>query len=163
MVELLILHGVNPFHRLKDNSTMIIQVAKSGHTRAVSLLLDYPSSILVTPEQAQISSGMNITGQVPINSEDTAVSSPAGVTDSVPTPAPRVTRWRSGHDGPCDQIGSTTRTARGSCHCLTWLVQYCLHCLLSPSQYLATDHRSLSDSLTGTQTRVPAREGVAIR
>ena len=69
---------------------MIIEAAKSGHTPVVSLLLDYPSSILVMPEEAQISSGMNTIGQVPENSEDTAVSSPTVVTESVPTPAPRL-------------------------------------------------------------------------
>ena len=91
VVELLLLHGANPFHRLKDNSTMIIEAAKSGHTQVVQLLLDYPSSILVTPEQAQLPAGINSSGQVvPVASEDSIVPSPAVVTDSVPTAAPRV-------------------------------------------------------------------------
>ena len=47
VVELLLLHGANPFHRLKDNSTMIIEAANSGHTQVVHLLLDYPNSILL--------------------------------------------------------------------------------------------------------------------
>ena len=87
VVELLLLHGANPFHRLKDNSTMIIEAAKSGHTQVVQLLLDYPNSILVTSELAQISSGMNVA--VPsVGSEDTGSGTPA--TCEVPTPAPRV-------------------------------------------------------------------------
>ena len=43
---------------------MIIEAAKSGHTQVVQLLL--PTSILVTPEQPQIPSGMNTTGQIPV-------------------------------------------------------------------------------------------------
>ena len=77
VVELLLLHGANPFHRLKDNSTMIIEAAKSGHTQVVQLLLDYPISILVTPEQAQIPSGMNTTGQIPVASEDSTIFRPS--------------------------------------------------------------------------------------
>ena len=55
---------------------MIIEAAKSGHTQVVQLLLDYPSSILVTPEQAQIPSGMNTTGQILVASEDSTIFRP---------------------------------------------------------------------------------------
>ena len=55
---------------------MIIEAAKSGHTQVVQLLLDYPISILVTPEQAQIPSGMNTTGQILVASEDSTIFRP---------------------------------------------------------------------------------------
>lgn len=51
VVELLLAHGADPFHKLKDNSTMLIEAAKGGHTLVVQLLLDYPTSI--PPQQNQ--------------------------------------------------------------------------------------------------------------
>jgi len=45
VVELLLAHCADPFHKLKDNSTMLIEAAKGGHTGVVQLLLDYPTSI----------------------------------------------------------------------------------------------------------------------
>lgn len=51
VVELLLAHGADPFHKLKDNSTMLIEAAKGGHTGVVQLLLDYPTSI--PPQQNQ--------------------------------------------------------------------------------------------------------------
>lgn len=51
VVELLLAHGADPYHKLKDNSTMLIEAAKGGHTGVVQLLLDYPTSI--PPPQAQ--------------------------------------------------------------------------------------------------------------
>lgn len=49
VVELLLAHSADPFHKLKDNSTMVIEAAKGGHTNVVKLLLDYPHSVMVTP------------------------------------------------------------------------------------------------------------------
>ncbi|KAL0275144.1 UNVERIFIED_CONTAM: hypothetical protein PYX00_003100 [Menopon gallinae] len=49
VVELLLAHHADPFHRLKDNSTMLIEAAKGGHTNVVHLLLDYPHSIMMQP------------------------------------------------------------------------------------------------------------------
>lgn len=49
VVELLLAHSADPFHKLKDNSTMIIEAAKGGHTNVVKLLLDYPHSVMLTP------------------------------------------------------------------------------------------------------------------
>lgn len=46
MVELLLRHGADPTHRLKDGSTMLIEAAKGGHTTVVNHLLDWPNSIL---------------------------------------------------------------------------------------------------------------------
>ena len=45
---MLLQQGADPFHKLKDNSTMLIEAAKGGHTTVVQMLIDYPNS-LVTP------------------------------------------------------------------------------------------------------------------
>lgn len=45
VVELLLKSGADPFHKLKDNSTMLIEAAKGGHIGVVQLLLDYPQSM----------------------------------------------------------------------------------------------------------------------
>ncbi|XP_063908779.1 ankyrin repeat domain-containing protein 17 isoform X5 [Zophobas morio] len=45
VVELLLSHHADPCHKLKDNSTMLIEAAKGGHTNVVQLLLDYPHSM----------------------------------------------------------------------------------------------------------------------
>ncbi|XP_044260011.1 ankyrin repeat domain-containing protein 17 isoform X12 [Tribolium madens] len=45
VVELLLSHNADPCHKLKDNSTMLIEAAKGGHTNVVQLLLDYPHSM----------------------------------------------------------------------------------------------------------------------
>ncbi|XP_033224897.1 ankyrin repeat domain-containing protein 17-like isoform X3 [Belonocnema kinseyi] len=47
VVELLLGQSADPFHKLKDNSTMLIEAAKGGHTNVVQLLLDYPHSIMM--------------------------------------------------------------------------------------------------------------------
>lgn len=49
VVELLLSNSADPFHKLKDNSTMVIEAAKGGHTTVVKLLLDYPHSVMLTP------------------------------------------------------------------------------------------------------------------
>ncbi|GBM44967.1 Ankyrin repeat domain-containing protein 17 [Araneus ventricosus] len=49
VVELLLANGADPTHKLKDNSTMLIEAAKGGHTAVVQMLLDYPSSMLASP------------------------------------------------------------------------------------------------------------------
>lgn len=46
VVELLLNSGADPFHKLKDNSTMLIEASKGGHIGVVQLLLDYPNSML---------------------------------------------------------------------------------------------------------------------
>ncbi|XP_024080647.1 ankyrin repeat domain-containing protein 17-like isoform X3 [Cimex lectularius] len=51
VVDLLLSQSANPFHKLKDNSTMLIEAAKGGHTNVVQLLLDYPHSIMMRGEQ----------------------------------------------------------------------------------------------------------------
>ncbi|KAG8184302.1 hypothetical protein JTE90_008987 [Oedothorax gibbosus] len=49
VVELLLAHGADPTHKLKDNSTMLIEASRGGHTPVVQLLLDYPNSMLASP------------------------------------------------------------------------------------------------------------------
>lgn len=39
---MLLKHGADPFHKLKDNSTILIEATKGGHLNIVQLLLDYP-------------------------------------------------------------------------------------------------------------------------
>ncbi|XP_031786072.1 ankyrin repeat and KH domain-containing protein mask isoform X3 [Nasonia vitripennis] len=51
VVELLLSQSADPFHKLKDNSTMLIEAAKGGHTSVVQLLLDYPHSIMMNSTQ----------------------------------------------------------------------------------------------------------------
>lgn len=51
VVEVLLKNGSDPFHKLKDNSTMLIEASKSGHIGVVQLLLDYPKS-MVSPAAA---------------------------------------------------------------------------------------------------------------
>lgn len=53
VVELLLTHGADPFHKLKDNSTMLIEAAKGGHTGVVQLLLDFPPNTLPSTSQTQ--------------------------------------------------------------------------------------------------------------
>ncbi|KAK9891834.1 hypothetical protein WA026_016633 [Henosepilachna vigintioctopunctata] len=45
VVELLLTQNADVNHKLKDNSTMLIEAAKGGHTNVVQLLLDFPHSI----------------------------------------------------------------------------------------------------------------------
>nr|CAD7425874.1 unnamed protein product [Timema monikensis] len=61
VVELLLAQSADPFHKLKDNSTMLIEAAKGGHTSVVQLLLDYPHSIMMTTPhpQTQGSTGLH--------------------------------------------------------------------------------------------------------
>lgn len=47
-VELLLEHGADPNHKLKDSSTMLIEAAKGGHTAVVQLLLDWPGTQLAS-------------------------------------------------------------------------------------------------------------------
>ncbi|KAK7000502.1 hypothetical protein SK128_004708, partial [Halocaridina rubra] len=45
VVELLLVRGADPHHKLKDNSTMLMEASRGGHTKVVQLLIDFPSSI----------------------------------------------------------------------------------------------------------------------
>lgn len=67
VVELLLSHSADPFHKLKDNSTMLIEAAKGGHTNVVQLLLDYPHSIMMAsshPQQQQQQQAGNVVGSM---------------------------------------------------------------------------------------------------
>merc|ERR1719402_1476275 len=48
VVEVLLQQGADPFHKLKDNSTMLIEAAKGGHATVVQVLIDYPNSLVGT-------------------------------------------------------------------------------------------------------------------
>jgi ankyrin repeat domain-containing protein 17 len=68
VVELLLAHGpqgADPFHKLKDNSTMLIEAAKGGHTGVVQLLLDYPTSISTQQQNQPIYIPAPMTHQQP--------------------------------------------------------------------------------------------------
>ncbi|KAI2651307.1 Ankyrin repeat and KH domain-containing protein 1 [Labeo rohita] len=67
VVELLLAHGADPTHRLKDGSTMLIEAAKGGHTNVVSYLLDYPNNILSVPapDLSQLTPPSHDTSQAP--------------------------------------------------------------------------------------------------
>lgn len=64
VVELLLGNSADPFHKLKDNSTMVIEAAKGGHTNVVKLLLDYPHSVMLTPPVSPVPTA---TQEVPID------------------------------------------------------------------------------------------------
>ncbi|KAJ6660550.1 hypothetical protein lerEdw1_017547 [Lerista edwardsae] len=71
VVELLLAHGADPTHRLKDGSTMLIEAAKGGHTSVVCYLLDYPNNLLSAPppESTQLtppSHDLNRAPRVPV-------------------------------------------------------------------------------------------------
>lgn len=64
VVEYLLSQGADPTLRLKDNSTMLIEAARGGHTKVVQLLIDYPdrgSSRSPLPDDAVSSHHLNIT------------------------------------------------------------------------------------------------------
>ena len=48
VVEVLLQQGADPYHKLKDNSTMLIEAAKGGHTNVVQILIDYPNSLVTS-------------------------------------------------------------------------------------------------------------------
>lgn len=58
VVELLLKNSADPFHKLKDNSTMLIEAAKGGHIGVVQLLLDYPESMLNAAAAAAATAAM---------------------------------------------------------------------------------------------------------
>ena len=64
VVEVLLQQGADPFHKLKDNSTMLIEAAKGGHTTVVQMLIDYPNS-LVAPGVVEATGLPEIEGRVP--------------------------------------------------------------------------------------------------
>lgn len=70
VVELLLKSGADPFHKLKDNSTMLIEASKGGHIGVVQLLLDYPESMLNSP---MVSIMPDVNGQIRIHHENQAL------------------------------------------------------------------------------------------
>lgn len=53
VVKFLLACDADPFRKLKDNSSTLIEAAKGGHTTVVQLLLDYPHSLML-PRGTQI-------------------------------------------------------------------------------------------------------------
>ncbi|XP_019763189.1 ankyrin repeat and KH domain-containing protein 1 isoform X1 [Dendroctonus ponderosae] len=51
VVQLLLENNADPNHKLKDNSTMLIEASKGGHANVVQLLLDYPHSVMLNQQQ----------------------------------------------------------------------------------------------------------------
>lgn len=74
VVELLLKSGADPFHKLKDNSTMLIEAAKGGHIGVVQLLLDYPHSMAIQSGGIQIHTQQQI--QPPIVIQKQQLSPP---------------------------------------------------------------------------------------
>uniref|UniRef100_A0A673XGI4 Ankyrin repeat and KH domain containing 1 n=1 Tax=Salmo trutta TaxID=8032 RepID=A0A673XGI4_SALTR len=102
VVELLLAHGADPTHRLKDGSTMLIEAAKGGHTIVVSYLLDYPNNILSvpTPDMSQLTPTSHDTSQAPrVPFQALAMVVPPQEPDRVPsnitTPPPVITKGSS--------------------------------------------------------------------
>ncbi|XP_030835495.1 ankyrin repeat domain-containing protein 17 isoform X5 [Strongylocentrotus purpuratus] len=50
VVELLLAHNADPSHKLKDNSTCLIESAKGGHSDVMVLVLEYPTNMIAHPE-----------------------------------------------------------------------------------------------------------------
>ncbi|GFY72014.1 ankyrin repeat and KH domain-containing protein 1 [Trichonephila inaurata madagascariensis] len=90
VVELLLNHGADPTHKLKDNSTMLIEASKGGHTAVVQLLLDYPNSMIATPppppDLSQISNSDLEASEAPrVPPHGLQVFHPESETSSVPS------------------------------------------------------------------------------
>ena len=48
VVEVLLQQGADPYHKLKDNLTMLIEADKGGHTNVVKILIDFPNSLVTS-------------------------------------------------------------------------------------------------------------------
>lgn len=71
VVEYLLSQGADPSQRLKDNSTMLIEAARGGHTRVVYLLIDYPSRVSHSPIPDDIITNHNNTTATTANTNET--------------------------------------------------------------------------------------------
>ncbi|XP_026731769.1 ankyrin repeat domain-containing protein 17 isoform X4 [Trichoplusia ni] len=60
VVKFLLACEADPFRKLKDNSTMLIEAAKGGHTAVVQLLLDYPHSVILPRGNATAEEGSGL-------------------------------------------------------------------------------------------------------
>uniref|UniRef100_A0A3Q1FCP9 Ankyrin repeat and KH domain containing 1 n=1 Tax=Acanthochromis polyacanthus TaxID=80966 RepID=A0A3Q1FCP9_9TELE len=93
VVELLLAHGADPTHRLKDGSTMLIEAAKGGHTNVVSYLLDYPNNILSVPapDLSQLTPPSQDVPRVPFQALAMVVppQEPDRAPSNIATPPPR--------------------------------------------------------------------------
>lgn len=79
VVELLLASNADPFHKLKDNSTMLIEAAKGGHITVVQLLLDFPQSL----SNEQLLMNNSQTTQFKSSNANVALTAPPGLTESM--------------------------------------------------------------------------------
>eukprot|EP00094_Tigriopus_californicus_P009181 TCALIF_08851-PA protein Name:"Similar to Ankrd17 Ankyrin repeat domain-containing protein 17 (Mus musculus)" AED:0.38 eAED:0.38 QI:0/0.53/0.37/0.75/1/1/16/0/2553 len=89
VVDVLLQNGADPYHKLKDNSTMLIEAAKGGHTTVVQLLIDYPNTYpVVDPASSTSSSTLidRVTG-LPIASAAAATTTTTTTADDQHHPA----------------------------------------------------------------------------
>ena len=94
IVELLLQNKADPYHKLKDNSTMLIEAAKGGHTTVVSVLIDYNPGNLSGSEEG----GVAVEGGV----ASEAITEVVSDTELIPTRFPA-----EGHE----QASSATQPA----------------------------------------------------
>ncbi|XP_063705994.1 ankyrin repeat and KH domain-containing protein mask-like isoform X2 [Culicoides brevitarsis] len=66
VVELLLANGADPFHKLKDNSTMLIEAAKGGHINVVQLLFDFPQSLAGAQSNMLVNNGLQQIAPIPL-------------------------------------------------------------------------------------------------
>lgn len=53
VVKFLLACDADPFRKLKDNSSTLIEAAKGGHTAVVQLLLDFPHSVMLPRDDGE--------------------------------------------------------------------------------------------------------------
>lgn len=74
VVQLLLGNEADPFHKLKDNSTMVLEAAKGGYTNVVKLLLDYTHSIMMLTHQVPVTPAQEIQAKECVSSEEQVMS-----------------------------------------------------------------------------------------
>ncbi|XP_059471305.1 ankyrin repeat domain-containing protein 17 isoform X2 [Neocloeon triangulifer] len=96
VVEFLLANQADPFHKLKDNSTMLIEAAKGGHTHVVQLLLDYPNNVMIQQQVATAAAAAAAAAPLPPGSHSNASTQPPS-----PAPTPTATQTTPGlHEAP---------------------------------------------------------------
>lgn len=92
VVELLLANGADPFHKLKDNSTMLIEAAKGGHINVVQMLLDFPQSLAVNgqPINGQpnmlVNNGLQQIAPIPLKHQHNLLQAAQNQTQMMQTP-----------------------------------------------------------------------------
>ncbi|XP_065353147.1 ankyrin repeat domain-containing protein 17 isoform X5 [Cloeon dipterum] len=88
VVEFLLANHADPFHKLKDNSTMLIEASKGGHTHVVHMILDYPNSVMTQQQVAIATAAAAAVAPHPPGSLSNSSTQP-------PSPAPTPTATQS--------------------------------------------------------------------